>query len=263
MPKTKTPSANSVTTFLDNEIARLEQRLKACPKGELFLRKNGNHMKWFVTVKGRKSKYLPKKERELAVQLAAKKLDKARLTETRRRRALESQIVGTIEETVKEALTPEKYDHLIQLAGSEAPKSWDEEVRRWAAEEYPEYQGYAESLRISTRSGRKVRSKSELMICNLLEELEIPYRYEDTLAIDGMVFHPDFLLRHPRTGAYYILEHFGMLDDEEYTRNMLNKLYHYSSAGFVLYQNLIPFGETKDHPFDINIIEKLLRAIFL
>ena len=90
MPKTKTPSANSVTTFLDNEIARLEQRLKACPKGELFLRKNDRHMKWFVAGKGRKSKYLPKKERELAVQLAAKKLDKARLAEARRRRALES-----------------------------------------------------------------------------------------------------------------------------------------------------------------------------
>ncbi|MDD1498566.1 AAA family ATPase [Agrobacterium sp. CNPSo 3708] len=64
-------------------------------------------------------------------------------------------------------------------------------------------------------SGDMVRSKSEVIIANLLHQAGVPFTYEEPLyAADGTFFLPDFTLRVG--GEKYYWEHWGMLSDEGY-----------------------------------------------
>lgn len=64
-------------------------------------------------------------------------------------------------------------------------------------------------------SGDMVRSKSEVIVANLLHQAGIPFTYEEPLyAEDGTFFLPDFTLRI--AGKKYFWEHWGMLSDERY-----------------------------------------------
>jgi hypothetical protein len=63
-------------------------------------------------------------------------------------------------------------------------------------------------------NGRKVKSKSELLICYFLEANHIQMRYESSMTIDEGEMRPDFILEDERNNMV-ILEHFG-LDDKKY-----------------------------------------------
>jgi hypothetical protein len=60
-----------------------------------------------------------------------------------------------------------------------------------------------------------VRSKSEVIIANLLAAEKIPFRYEVPLfAPDGTFYLPDFTIEW--RGTKYFWEHLGMLDKPDY-----------------------------------------------
>ena len=64
-------------------------------------------------------------------------------------------------------------------------------------------------------TGDMVRSKSEVIIANMLFERGIKFWYEKPLiAGDGTMFLPDFTIQHQ--GDFYFWEHLGMLSKPEY-----------------------------------------------
>ena len=75
-----------------------------------------------------------------------------------------------------------------------------------------------------TERGEAVRSKSEVIIANLLHAKGIDYRYEEPLEIDGLTKYPDFTIEDDNTGERYYWEHLGMLSDESYRRRWDEKL---------------------------------------
>jgi thymidylate kinase len=71
-------------------------------------------------------------------------------------------------------------------------------------------------------TGDMVRSKSEVIIANMLHEREISFYYEKPLiAKDGSMYLPDFTL--VIRGEEYYWEHLGMLDKPEYQRHWEEK----------------------------------------
>lgn len=69
-----------------------------------------------------------------------------------------------------------------------------------------------------TLSGDFVRSKSEVIVANILYQSGIPFTYEARLvAPDGSVRVPDFTIEW--RGKTYYWEHLGMLDVEDYRQN--------------------------------------------
>lgn len=68
-----------------------------------------------------------------------------------------------------------------------------------------------------TDRGDWVRSKSEVIIANLLHQLGLDYRYEYPLegAVVSGVRRPDFAF-FDRDGKPLVWEHLGMLDDAQY-----------------------------------------------
>jgi ATP-dependent DNA helicase RecQ len=65
-----------------------------------------------------------------------------------------------------------------------------------------------------TLSGHMVRSKSEVIIANILFERKIPFEYEAILTVAGKNYSPDFTLKWKGTTYYW--EHLGMLEQEQY-----------------------------------------------
>jgi exodeoxyribonuclease V alpha subunit len=76
-------------------------------------------------------------------------------------------------------------------------------------------------------SGDMVRSKSEVIISNLLHKGDIPFRYEQLLlAADGTPRLPDFTLTSQ--GETYYWEHLGMMDQTTYANEWTRKHAWYS-----------------------------------
>ena len=68
-----------------------------------------------------------------------------------------------------------------------------------------------------------MRSKSEVIIANLLHENRIDYHYEQPLELDDVVKYPDFTIEDDDTGETYYWEHCGMLSNPEYRQRWEEK----------------------------------------
>ena len=75
-----------------------------------------------------------------------------------------------------------------------------------------------------TADGNQVRSKSEVIICDLLLKANLKYEYEKLLEYEpGKVINPDFTITL-NTGKNLYWEHIGMLGNEKYSENWSNKM---------------------------------------
>ena len=71
-------------------------------------------------------------------------------------------------------------------------------------------------------TGDMVRSKSEIIIANMLFERDIDFRYESQLlADDGSMYLPDFTIKW--RGEDYYWEHVGMLHEPKYAAHWEKK----------------------------------------
>ncbi len=119
-----------------------------------------------------------------------------------------------------------------------------------------------------TDRGERVRSKSELLIANLLYKLGIPYRYEYpvTIVVDGRekTWRPDFMILDVKNRKEYFLEHFGMMDDasdSNYSLNALQKMQIYEENGMYEGKNMIYSFETSFAPVNLKYLEMKLKRV--
>ena len=128
---------------------------------------------------------------------------------------------------------------------------------------YARRSSYEISYENKTDRGEYVRSKSELIIANMLYRDGIPYEYERPVMLKNKTIkYPDFTVLNTRTGREYLFEHFGMMDDPEYRFKNLEKIKDYENSGYIQGINLIMSFETKDNPLDTEHIKKLIKTFF-
>lgn len=140
----------------------------------------------------------------------------------------------------------------------------EEYVKQWQNMKYEGKVFSDEVPEIITERGESVRSKSEKIIADKLYSLNIPYRYEYPLVLDGNVkVYPDFtILKMPEREEVY-LEHLGMMDDTKYVENTMYKLNNYEKNGIYLGINLFITHETQKNPLNIRVLDSLIRKIFV
>lgn len=90
-------------------------------------------------------------------------------------------------------------------------------------------------IHLTTR-GEAVRSKSEVIIANLLHAKNVKYHYEHPLEMDGVVKYPDFTIDDDDSGVTYYWEHCGMLHDLAYRRRWEEKKVWYREQGILPYE---------------------------
>ncbi len=117
---------------------------------------------------------------------------------------------------------------------------------------------FEEKLIHRTTRGEMVRSKSEVIVANILDKLDIDYTYEEELEVNGITRIPDFTLRYQGRKAY--LEHLGMLNKASYVNNWEVKRRDFEKEGISEENgNLITTEDNLDRTIDAQAIEKKIK----
>ncbi len=112
----------------------------------------------------------------------------------------------------------------------------------------------------TTKNGERVRSKSEIIIANMLYDYGIPYLYEYPLKDGNRIWaRPDFTVVNPRTRKQYYWEHFGRMDDPNYVQKNLPKISAYYSHGIFPGENMILTFESSLRPLQTDEMELIIK----
>ena len=247
---------------IEQKTKLIQAQLAKLPEGQLYCSSSGKYTKWFLS-NGQEQIYIPKKQRNLAEQLALKKYLTLQLKNLQHEK---NAIDFYLRHHDKDAdqkefslLNSPAYNELL----SPFYKTISQELFEWSNSPYEKNENHPETLKHKAVSGGYVRSKSEEMIDMVLYKNKIPFRYECALRFGETLLYPDFTIRHPKTGGIFYWEHFGLMDDANYSKNTFSKLQTYTSHGIVPTIQLITTYETKEHPLNIETVEKIVKDYFL
>lgn len=209
--------------ILTNKIKKIEHDLKSAPEGYLKISNRKNdfsyyHMKNDSENNKEISKYLRKKKEEntsLIEKLVQKQYYQKLLPVIKEERK-------AIEEFLKKYHPHKKYDVFDKIVQprkqfiTPAFITPEKMTEQWECEEYQSNLKHPENLIYETNRGDMVRSKSEIIIADLLfyHKDFCAYRYEAPLYIQEkrMTLYPDFTIMKRSTAEILYWEHFGMMD---------------------------------------------------
>lgn len=249
--------------------ALLDQKLKAlkeAPKGSLRISKSNNAVQYYHKIKKGNGKYISKSNQQLAEALAQKEYDKALV----KLLAEESKILQTTLDSYKNFSSQFGLVEKLILKTTATRRALIKPVchsdadfaRLWQSVQYKGRSFADGTPEHFTTKGERVRSKSEVLIADTLNRLHIPYRYEYPIKLkteDGErhTFHPDFLCLNIRTRSEFLWEHFGMMDDVQYSAVVANKLAIFNRNGIFAGKNLIITMESSGCPLNSKQIGKI------
>lgn len=244
---------------LEEQINLLESQINELPKGKLICARNGNRWKWYCS-DGHKSVYIPKKEQSFAVILATKKYLSLLCEDLRQEKDAIDYYLRHHKISKAEELLIEESEYQKLLSSNFLSQS--QQINDWINSQYVTCNKYPEKRIFKTASGNMVRSKSEVLIDMALYTNKIPFRYECELDLGELIVYPDFTIKHPKNGKILYWEHFGRMDDPKYAQSAVQKLKSYIENGIIPNIDLITTYETKEHPLDYEMVEKVVNEYF-
>lgn len=126
----------------------------------------------------------------------------------------------------------------------------------WAARPYRENTKNPEHKIHPNRKGLLCRSKSEVLVTNNYEDLNIFYHYDEVIFINGYYLSPDVIgLAHSLNFKYH--EHYG-LNSEEYQDHNRFKESLYRDAGIVPGKNLIITYDSPQGRLNARLLHEIL-----
>lgn len=136
----------------------------------------------------------------------------------------------------------------------------EEYVKMWNEQQYEKLEFREGVPEFYSARGERMRSKSEVMIADLLDRMKINYKYEKPLKLTRLgIVHPDFTLLDVKNRKEIYFEHLGMMDDLAYRNNAFNKIRAYEKDGYFIGDRLIVTTESVNCLLDIKGIEKKVR----
>ena len=264
-----------IISQLSSAIHYDESIVKNLPAGKLNCTHNGHYIKWFQS-DGSNNSYIHKKDRQLASKLALKKYLLSRIDDNKRLLAAYEQCHNSFvksdlllkDTAFRKLITdyPENSKYIYcnrDLFMDFHNEQFQPVIDSWLTEEYNHNEAYPHTLKHICPSGNIVRSKSEALIDLLLNQYGIPYRYECELKLDNTSFYPDFTLFNPISGQLVYWEHFGMMDDPQYSINASRKISRYIAGNIIPGINLIMTFETSGNPLSGIVAESKIEEYLL
>lgn len=142
-----------------------------------------------------------------------------------------------------------------------------EKVKKWQEEVYEKNTSFPENLRYETEQGDIVRSKSEVIIANILYQhrKDILYKYEKPLEVieNGRkkTIYPDFTIMNVHTGKVVYWEHAGLMDDAFYASEFVKKINTYIANGLLPGKDVVFSFEAKENTLDIRAVKKMVSSM--
>lgn len=256
---------------LFNFIKIKEHALKNAPAGSVRIVQRRNNVLQFYRKQEAgdyQGSYMPREDDALARRLVQKDYDQRALEKAHQELRLIQQFQTTLQtnstDTAFAAL-----DKKRQTLVTPATLSDVQYAELWKNQPYRKNKRHKENQKLTTDGGELVRSKSEVIIANLLKSNNVPYRYEFPIVIerkdneegreDYCEFHPDFFCLNVRTRQEFAWEHFGKMDDAEYASRAIEKLAQYSANGYFPGKNLIITMESNSSQIKSDEINRVIN----
>ncbi len=252
-------------SVLKKAMKTAEREMNHFPEGRLRVSQNKNYARYFCVSESGDTTgtYIKKNDFLTAKQLAQKDYN----SRFREDVQLELETLRTIGQYLERENADETYRKLSECRQNLVKPyimSDDEYVAQWLSRPYKKNTFFEENKIYMTKNGECVRSKSEALLADMFLDLGIPYRYEEEIQLRrGKKRYPDFTLLKKKTREVIYLEHFGLLDDEDYRNSALTKMEEYRKNGIYPGKNLLFTYETKECPLDISGIRKMMKDLLL
>ena len=251
--------------YLEKLISKKKNALIDVPEGRVRCKsKNGKPEYYWVTAPGDTTgRYLASEKTELAAKLAQKAYDTSVLTAA----SAECKLIRKLEQC-REKHDPgriyEDYGELRKELVTPISEPDEEYIEKWLSRKYQKL-GFEEGApKILSKNGLCVRSKSELIIVEMLDSLNVPFLYECPVVLKGWgTVYPDFTVLNVRLRKVFFWEHLGKMDDPDYVNRNLGKINAYQRNGYYPGDSLILTFETKDCPISSRDVENTVRHYLL
>lgn len=238
-----------------------EKALNSVPEGSLRICCHGDNTQYYhrTDPKDFSGTYISKKETEFIHKLAQKDYDQRILKSIEKElQEIRKYIANAPErsfEKIYESLHKEKQKLITPIIEPQ-----EQYVRNWESVVYQGKEMDESIPEIYTAKGERVRSKSEVIIADILFHAGIPYRYEYPIFLKGWgQVYPDFTVLNVNKRKEIIWEHLGMMDDPGYVENALKKIELYEQNGIYPGDSLILTYETKKNPINQKVVRELIN----
>lgn len=238
-----------------------ESALATVPEGRLRICSHGNKAQFYYRTdpKDFNGVYIRDNDVKFAELLAQKDYDQRVLRavdkELKVINKFFSDYPDTNAEQVYEKLHGERQKLVLPIK-----KSDQQYIREWESVKYHEKEFYEDDPVFHTVEGKRVRSKSEVIIADALSREGIPFRYEYPISLKKVgKIYPDFTVLNVRKRQEILWEHLGMMDDEIYVEKAIQKITTYEQNGIFPGENLILTYETKKNPLNQKTIMLMIQ----
>ena len=250
-------------------LEQIDKELEHMPEGHLKIQKRLENVYYYQMIQenGKTQKYyIEKRNAELIKKLACKHYYMKVQTKLKKEWEALKKFLNNYDEKIADDIydqMPVEKKELIQPLRMTA----GEVLRKWENERYEANQNYPENLIYKTDQGEMVRSKSELILANMLYQNRkyLLYKYERPLELmQGdkiQVIYPDFTILNIQTGKITYWEHAGRMDDPKYANQFVYKVNSYMSNGIMPGRDLIFTYETMSNPLNMQNALKLIESL--
>lgn len=248
--------------FLNGIILTTRNKLKDCEIDKtIYAHKHGNGYQYYCSgadgIEYIKAKNIDSVKRTVQMEYERKVL-KAAENEYKKLVSLLKVYSNNVLEDIYESMPVGKQQLIVPKMQSDK-----EFIEEWNNSTYVTLGFKADSPDYYSAKGIRMRSKSEVIIANLLDKYEIYYRYEKPLKLRKLgIVHPDFTLLDVKNRREIYFEHLGMMDDPTYRNNAIIKIRDYENSGYFLGDRLIVTFETLNCPLDVKSVERKIKFIF-
>ncbi len=247
---------------IQQELYSIQLQLSNLPPGKIYYAKNGQYTRWYQS-DGHTSTYISKSNFNIAQALAYKKYLLLKMEYlSKEYKILTSCFNRHNSNTNKAEKLLQECNEYNKILSDYLHTNIIHETA-WENALYDQNPHFPEQLLHTSISKNILRSKSEYMIDSALFSAGISYRYECKLILDNNIFYPDFTILHPISKNILYWEHFGMIDNPDYSKKAFDKLRFYASHNILPNINLITTFETSKKPLTYDQIEKILDFYLL
>lgn len=247
---------------LEEMIGLVQQRLANAPEGKLH--QMINHRKYvqsyvYLEEHGTR-KYIPNNNSDLIQRLAQKSYDKQILEVMQKRLVCVANTVSVYRTKDPDDILSNIPDSRRNLITPIDEPIDDYYIQKWKSQKHPGENTYEINTNIYTEAGEHVRSKSEKIIADKFYGKDIPYVYEPLLTLRHQIkITPDFVLLNKRTRQEFYFEHFGMMDNPEYSSKAIHKIEMYQNSGYWFGMNLLYTFETSSEMCDMRLLDTMIQ----
>lgn len=250
---------NTRSVLLDMMVDDVEKRIACFPEGSVYVKIQKGKAYYYQYAEKSGEKFLGKNEKDvIGVYVQKDYLRKVLRAAKQERSALHK-----LKEIYPKVLAEDIYDQLPESRRKFATPivPGDREfARQWLEKPYDRLGFRSDMPEYITIKGDRVRSKSEMIIADRLWANGIPYKYECPLVIGNAVIHPDFTILRLSDRKIIYHEHCGMMDNDDYREDMVDRVNEYNLEGIYLGDRLFLSFESSETPLDARVIDNLIKT---